>query len=100
MSIDDAIAEMKNKILAVSPGAEIKVVKMSDEEARLSVFAPKGDLEAIKAATLQPAMDYFEQGRVRYSSLCLRQGCAAVERMNPPHPPPPFPNPTCRFWGG
>jgi hypothetical protein len=57
MSIDYAIAEMKNKIQAVSPGADIKVVKMSDEEARLSVFAPKGDLEAIKAATLQPAMD-------------------------------------------
>jgi len=61
MSLDDAIAEMKNKVLAVSPGAEIKVVKMSDEEARLSVFAPKGDLEAIKAATLQPAMDFLNK---------------------------------------
>jgi hypothetical protein len=61
MPLDDAITEMKNKILAVSPGAEIKVVRMSDEEARLSVFAPKGDLEAIKAATLQPAMDYLNK---------------------------------------
>ena len=61
MSLDDAIAEMKDKVLAVSPGAEIKVVKMSDEEARLSVFAPKGDLEAIRAATLQPAMDYLNK---------------------------------------
>lgn len=34
---------------------------MSDEEARLSVFAPKGDLEAIKAATLQPAMDFLNK---------------------------------------
>ena len=61
MSLDDAIAKMKDKVLAVSPGAEIKVVKMSGEEARLSVFAPKGDLEAIKAATLQPAMDFLNK---------------------------------------
>ena len=61
MSLEDAIAEMENKVLAVSPGAEIKVVKMSGEEARLSVFAPKGDLEAIKAATLQPAMDFLNK---------------------------------------
>ena len=51
MSLDDAIADIKKKILAVSPGAEIKVVKMSDEEARLSVLAPAGNLEAIKSAT-------------------------------------------------
>jgi hypothetical protein len=61
MSLDDAIAEMKNKVLAVSPGAEIKAVKMSNEEARLSVFAPKGDLETIKATTLQPAMDFLNK---------------------------------------
>jgi hypothetical protein len=61
MPLDDAIADMKNRILAVSPGAEIKVVKMSDEEARLSVFAPVGHLEAIKSATLQPAMDYLNK---------------------------------------
>lgn len=61
MPLDDAIADMKNRTLAVSPGAEIKVVKMSDEEARLSVFAPKGDLDAIKSATLQPAMDYLNK---------------------------------------
>jgi hypothetical protein len=61
MSLDDAITDMKNKILAVSPGVEIKVVKMSEEEARLSVFAPKGDLEAIKAATLQSAMDFLNK---------------------------------------
>ncbi len=61
MSLDDAIADMKNKILAISPGAEIKVVKMSDEEARLSVLAPASHLEAIKAATLQPAMDYLNK---------------------------------------
>jgi hypothetical protein len=61
MSLDDAIVDMKNKILAVSPGAEIKAVKMSDEEARLSVLAPAGNLDAIKSATLQPAMDFLNK---------------------------------------
>jgi hypothetical protein len=61
MSLDDAITDMKNRILSVSPGAEIKVVKMSEEEARLTVLAPVGHLEAIKSATLQPAMDYLNK---------------------------------------
>jgi hypothetical protein len=61
MSLDDAISDMKNKILAVSPGAEIRAVNISDEEARLSVLAPAGDLDAIKAATFQPAMDYLNK---------------------------------------
>lgn len=61
MSLDKAIADMKNTILAVSPGAEIKVVKMSDEEARLSVLAPASDVDAIKSATLQPAMDFLNK---------------------------------------
>ena len=31
--------------------------KMSDEEARLSVYAPADDMQKIKDATFQPAMD-------------------------------------------
>ena len=61
MSLEDAIADMQGRILAVSPGAQIKLVKMSEEEARLSVLAPAGDLEAIKSATFQPAMDYLNK---------------------------------------
>jgi hypothetical protein len=30
---------------------------MSDEEARLSVYAPAADMQAIKDATFMPAMD-------------------------------------------
>ena len=41
----------------MSAGAEIKTVKMSDEEARLSVYAPAGDIQAIKDATFKPAID-------------------------------------------
>ncbi len=57
MSIDDAIQQMTDLILAVCAGAEVKVAKMSDEEARLSVYVPAGDMQAIKDATFMPAMD-------------------------------------------
>ncbi|NOT04240.1 MAG: hypothetical protein HOP27_06535 [Anaerolineales bacterium] len=57
MSIDDAIKQMTDTILAACTSAEVKVAKMSDEEARLSVYAPAGDMQAIKDATFMPAMD-------------------------------------------
>ena len=57
MSIDDAIKQMTDMIKAVCASAEVKVAKMSDEEARLSVYAPAGDMQAIKDATFMPAMD-------------------------------------------
>jgi hypothetical protein len=57
MSIDDAIKDMEGKIKAACAAAEIKAVKMSDEEARLSVYAPAGDIQKIKDATFQPAID-------------------------------------------
>jgi hypothetical protein len=57
MSIDDAIQKMTDLIKAACTSAEVKVAKMSDEEARLSVYAPAGDMQKIKDATFQPAMD-------------------------------------------
>lgn len=57
MSIDDAIKKMTDLIIAACASAEIKSIKMSDEEARLSVYAPVGDMQKIKDATFQPAMD-------------------------------------------
>lgn len=57
MSLDDAIGKITDLIKSVSAGSEIKAVKMSDEEARLSVYAPAGDIQAIKDATFQPAID-------------------------------------------
>jgi hypothetical protein len=57
MSIDDAIKEMQAKITAVSGGVQMKVVKMSDEEARITVLAPAGDIQLIKDATFMPAME-------------------------------------------
>jgi hypothetical protein len=59
MYIDDAIRQMTDIIKSASGSAEIKSVKMSDEEARLSVYAPAGDMERIKVATFQPAINYL-----------------------------------------
>ena len=61
MSIDAAINDMKAKISAVSKGAEIKTVKMSDEEARISVFVSAGEMQPIREATLQPTLDYLNK---------------------------------------
>lgn len=57
MSVDDAIKDMQSKISAACAGAQMKVVKMSDEEARITVLAPAGDMQKIKDATFQPALD-------------------------------------------
>ena len=57
MSLDDAIKQMTDKIKSACGDAEVKTVKMSDEEARLSVYAPAGDIQKIKDATFQPAID-------------------------------------------
>jgi hypothetical protein len=48
---------MSAVIRGVSSGVEIKTVKISDEEARLSVYASAGDIQAIKDATFKPAID-------------------------------------------
>ena len=57
MTLDDAVQQMTDRIKAACEGAEVKTVKMSDEEARLSVYAPAGDMQKIKDVTFQPAID-------------------------------------------
>ncbi len=57
MTLDEAITQMQAKVSAVSPSAEMKVVKMSDEEARISVYAPAVEMDAIQDATLMPAIE-------------------------------------------
>ena len=57
MSLDNAIQQMTDTIKAACASAEIKTVKMSDEEARLSVYAPAGDMQKIKDATFLPAIE-------------------------------------------
>lgn len=62
MSIDEAIKQIQSTIQATSVGAEIKVVKISEEEARISVYAPASDMPSIKDATFQPVMDLLIEG--------------------------------------
>ena len=62
MTLDDAIKQIQLTIKATSVGTEIKVVKMSEEEARISVYAPAENMQAIKDATFQPMMDMLMQG--------------------------------------
>jgi hypothetical protein len=57
MSLDEAIRQMSDKIKSTSPQAEIKIVKMSEEEARLSVYAAAGDMQSIKDVTFLPAIE-------------------------------------------
>jgi hypothetical protein len=57
MTLDEAIKEVTSIIKAASKDVEIKTVKVSEEEARLSVYAPAGDMERIKTATFQPAIN-------------------------------------------
>ena len=59
MLLEDAIKQMTDLIKSASKSAEIKSVKMSDEEARLSVYATAGDMERIKTATFQPAINFL-----------------------------------------
>jgi len=57
MTLDEGIAQIQEKISAVSAGAEMKIVKMSAEEARISVYALAGEMNAIQDATLMPTIE-------------------------------------------
>ena len=61
MTVDQAIQEMQSKISAACAAAQMKVTKMSDEEARITVHAPAGDMQKIKDATFQPALDFLNK---------------------------------------
>ena len=62
VSIDDAIKRMQEHISGASNAVVVKIVKMSDEEARISVYAPVSDMQKIKDATFQPAIDLLNEG--------------------------------------
>jgi hypothetical protein len=57
MTLEEAIKQMSDKIKAACGSAEIRTVKMSDEEARLSVYAPAAETQSVRDATFQPALD-------------------------------------------
>ena len=61
MTLDEAIKQMTDTIKTACASAEVKTAKMSEEEARLSVYAPAADMQKIKDATFQPAIDLFNK---------------------------------------
>jgi hypothetical protein len=51
MTLDEAIADIRSRISAVSPDAVIRVMRASDEEASIRAYAPADHEAAIKDAT-------------------------------------------------
>lgn len=61
MTLDDAIQHMTAIVKGASASAEVKIAKISDEEARLTVLALAGDIQKIKEATFQPVLDLLKE---------------------------------------
>ena len=61
MTLDDAIQKVTVTIKSACASAEVKAAKISDEEARLTVLAPAGDIQKIKDATFLPVMDLLKE---------------------------------------
>ena len=80
MSLDEAIQQMNAKIRSACPVAEIKSVKMSEEEARLSVYAPASDIQKIKDATFQPAIDLLNREGIDLQVFVYDQDAPPFER--------------------
>lgn len=51
MTLDEAIDDLKSRILVVSADAVIRVMRSSDEEASIRAYAPADKETAIKDAT-------------------------------------------------
>lgn len=52
---------MTGLIKSECPEADVRTVKISDEEARLSVYAPARDIQTIKDATFLPAIELLNR---------------------------------------
>ncbi|MDX9992775.1 MAG: hypothetical protein RBS68_12120 [Anaerolineales bacterium] len=62
MTLDEAILEIQSKISSASASAQIKIVKISDEEARITVLARAQAIQPIKDATFMACMDLLNEG--------------------------------------
>jgi len=62
MTLDEAITELKTQINSLSPEALIQIVRVSDEEARLSIYAPAAHLETLQNATRDKTIQLLTAG--------------------------------------
>lgn len=57
MTLDEAIVDLKECIMSISPNAVIRVMRASDEEASIRAYAPASDESAIKDATREKTFE-------------------------------------------
>jgi hypothetical protein len=62
MTIDDAIADLTERIKDASPDAVIRVKRRSDEEGSIRAYAPAEHAEAIKDATQEITLSLLKDG--------------------------------------
>lgn len=72
---------MSDKIKAACESAEIKTVKMSDEEARLRVYAPAADIQKVKDATFQPAIALLNSEGLDIQVFVYDKDASPLKRM-------------------
>jgi hypothetical protein len=61
MTLDEAIAELSNRIKSVSPDAVIRIQRRSAEEAAIRAYAPADHEAAIKDATQEMTLNLLTQ---------------------------------------
>jgi len=61
MNLDEAVNDLKSKITGVSAGAVVKVMRVSDEEARVSIYAPADHIGPLQDATREPTIQWLAQ---------------------------------------
>lgn len=64
MSLEEAIGELKGRILAVSPQAEIRVERKAEDEAVIRAYAPADHESAIREATREKTFQFFEKDQL------------------------------------
>jgi hypothetical protein len=59
MTLDEAVNDLKTKVTAISAGAVVKVMRVSDEEARVSIYAPAEHVTPLQDATREPTIQWL-----------------------------------------
>jgi len=59
MTLDEAVNDLKIKVIAISAGAVVKVMRVSDEEARVSIYAPAEHISPLQDAAREPTIQWL-----------------------------------------
>ncbi len=62
MTLDEAIDDLKSRVIAVCPDAVIRVMHVSDDEASIRAYAPADKETPIKDATRDRTIELFGDG--------------------------------------